>query len=325
MSWPSWLAGYARSVTKFVNHSRRHVTAGDGVAAAGLGASSSAAVRRCRTSASRMGSWPFTSLDRASASVVHSARSISGKLLMVPEPFGHSSAKGVAHDVFGLKGRFGGEDGDDLAGGLPEVAERVVLGGRCRSADLLRELTMRGRQRVLAGGVFALGDGPGVRLLAGPERSAHVGDPDLERGVPVARPAGRRPPQLYSRMPALRTVMAPPHRRDPLVRSCWSRAEDVAEARERPHVFCYVLGADRAEDGPVVGTAGSGPPDLRDVTAAVLTVRNPGQMGPVQATSQWPCVYEIPGPVKAHGRRAQCLGKVAGPAVVAQQHTTAGQ
>ena len=75
--------------------------------------------------------------------------------------------EGVAHDSFGLKVRFGCEDRNDLAGGLAEVAEPVVLGGGCRCADFLRELAVRGRQGVLVGEVFSLGDGPAAGVLAG--------------------------------------------------------------------------------------------------------------------------------------------------------------
>src|SRR6478735_3324973 len=101
--------------------------------------------------------------------------------------------EGVAYDAFGLEVRFRREDRDDLAGGLAEVAEPVVLGGGCRCADFLRELAVRGRQGVLLGEVFPLGDGPAAGVLAGPERSAHVGYPELKLRCAAGwrRPAGR--------------------------------------------------------------------------------------------------------------------------------------
>src|SRR3954467_1282319 len=112
-----------------------------------------------------------------------------------PGPFWPLERKSVAHDLLGLKVRFGGEDRNDLAGGLPEVAQSAVVGAGCRSADLLRELTVRGHQRVLAGNVFPLGDRPGARLLTGPERSAHVGDPHLQRGCGPGRGGAALPVQ----------------------------------------------------------------------------------------------------------------------------------
>ena len=74
--------------------------------------------------------------------------------------------------------------GNQLAARLPDLPERdqrSIGGGQ---AELLEELPTRGGERRLVRVIFALGDRPGARVAAGPERAAGMGEEHFERGSP---------------------------------------------------------------------------------------------------------------------------------------------
>ena len=74
--------------------------------------------------------------------------------------------------------------GNQLAARLPDLSERdqrSIGGGQ---AELLEELPARGGERRLVRVIFALGDRPGARVTAGPERAAGMGEEHFERGSP---------------------------------------------------------------------------------------------------------------------------------------------
>jgi hypothetical protein len=98
----------------------------------------------------------------------------------------------VARDPRRVEVALAGEDDDALAARLAELAqlEDGAVGGG--PAELLLELPQRHRQGLLAGLDLALGDRPGARVPARPERAAHVGEEHLERsdGAAVQEQAG---------------------------------------------------------------------------------------------------------------------------------------
>jgi hypothetical protein len=82
-----------------------------------------------------------------------------------------------------------------LAGALDDLAERDRFAVRRRAAELLGELAPRARERILALVQLALRDRPGARVLARPERAAHVPEEHLQLALALAeeqQPGGRR-------------------------------------------------------------------------------------------------------------------------------------
>src|SRR4029079_4263382 len=72
--------------------------------------------------------------------------------------------------------------GDDLAARLDQIPERKKVALRPR-AGLLFEFTPRYRQRILALGIFTLGNGPGAPVLLGPERAAGMHEQEFDVGA----------------------------------------------------------------------------------------------------------------------------------------------
>src|ERR1700739_2449369 len=77
----------------------------------------------------------------------------------------------VAICVSDLEVALDGEGGDHLAAGLFQRTEVDSRAGRHRQPELLENLALCGRPRIVPVGVLALGNRPGPVVLAGPKRT----------------------------------------------------------------------------------------------------------------------------------------------------------
>ena len=95
-----------------------------------------------------------------------------------PRPF---DREGVARRMGDIEVALERPDADPLAAGLAALPEEGGLPLRSRQADLLFELPVGRVERILAGDVLTLGDGPGGIVFPRPERATRVGDQDFDR------------------------------------------------------------------------------------------------------------------------------------------------
>ena len=126
-----------------------------------------------------------------------------------PEPGGHSVRALLLVTCAGLGVALPGPGVDDLAGLLPDAAQRHERLARV-DAGLLLELPARGRQQLLALVHDALGNGPGTGVPVAPERPARMRQEHLEAEAAATEeqqtraqvgppgPAGRGPAQWAS-------------------------------------------------------------------------------------------------------------------------------
>ena len=149
---------------------------------------------------SRNGTCPLTSFVRASSRPNQAARSISGNSCIRPDRGGHSSSKVLLTRVRGVQIALGRPDGEHLAAGHPELAQRQELRRRAR-ASRAPPRTRAGRRPTVP-----------RRGRARPWGSTRRRRPSVAQNGPPMCPSstsGPPSPRRHSRIPALVLAMSP--------------------------------------------------------------------------------------------------------------------